>query len=102
MITNKEFVEKFYSAYKEVKNIFELETMEASSDLDVTYTILFGFRRPDETGMRDIIFVELVDEEYYQYNVYAISLVDKSFVKIGTQIGYDFFFNEGSSSSLFY
>lgn len=101
MIVNKEFVEVFFSAYKEVKNIFKFKTMEKSSD--GTYTLLFGLTRSDKTNMRDIILVELVDNEYYnQYNVYVISPVDKSFVKIGTQIEYDFFFNEGGSCSLFY
>ena len=105
MIVNKEFVETFFSAYKDVKNIFEFEKMEESSD--GTYRLYFGLNRLDKTGMRDIILAELVDGEEYgqyysQYNVYVISPVDKSFVKIGTQIEYDFFFNEGSSCSLFY
>lgn len=100
MITNREFVEVHYSAYKDVKNIFEFEKIEESSDS--TYALLSGLVRSDKTNMRDIILVELVDDEKYsKYKVYAISPVDKSFVKIGTQIEYDFFFNEGDSCSIF-
>lgn len=93
MIENKGFVDKFYSGYKNVKNIFDLEIIEAPSASDSTYTFLFGLNRVDLYSMKDIIFAELVDEEYNEYEVYAISPIDKAFVRIGTQVGSDFFFN---------